>query len=133
MTFTTTITPAEIAIAADKAAPSSGSTQYQRWEMWIGDALRMINKRAAKLNVTTLAQEDIDYVVREAVADHVKRPDDATQVTVSVDDGASTRTYKSGKGRVVILDEWWTDLGLSTPDGAFSIDLLPAGYTLGGA
>ena len=78
MAFTTTITPEVIAIAAGEAAPSSGSTTEQRWQMWIGDALRLIIKRAAKLNVTTIPQDDLDFVVREAVVAQVKKPDDST-------------------------------------------------------
>lgn len=133
MPFTTTVTPDVIAIAAGKPAPPGGSPTEQQWEMWISDAVMLISNRAATLDIDTVDQATLDYVVREAVTDHVKRPDNATQVTVSVDDASTSRTYRSGRGRVTITDEWWTDLGLTTPDGAFSIDLLPSGYTLGGS
>jgi hypothetical protein len=46
-------------------------------------------------------------------------------VTVSVDDGSSSKTYRSGKGRVSILDEWWVLLGLTDPSGAFALDTVP--------
>lgn len=125
---TTTVTPAKIAIAVGKAAPEAGSVTEQQWQMWIDDAVMLIDTRAATLNVTApLDQAKLDYVVREAVVAHVKRPEDATQVTVSVDDAATSKTYKSGKGRVTILDEWWLLLGLTDPAGAFAFDMVPSG------
>ena len=58
----------------------------------------------------------------------MKRPDNATQVTVSVDDASTSRTYRSGAGRVTILDDWWTMLGLNPRRGrAFEVDTMPAG------
>ena len=67
-------------------------------------------------------------MVREAVAMMAKRPDDATQVTVSIDDGATSKTYRSGTGRVTILDEWWNLLSptTSTSGRAFEVDTMPA-------
>lgn len=125
---TTTVTPAKIAIAVGTAAPEAGSVTEQQWQMWIDDAVMLIDTRAATLNVTApLDQAKLDYVVREAVVAHVKRPEDATQVTVSVDDAATSKTYKSGKGRVTILDEWWLLLGLTDPAGAFAFDMVPSG------
>lgn len=125
---TTTVTPAMIAIAVGVAAPSSGSVTDQQWQMWIDDAVMLIDTRAEQLGITTpLDQAKLDYVVREAVAAHVKRPEDATQVTVAVDDGSTSKTYRSGKGRVTIQDDWWLLLGLTDPKGAFSIDMAPAG------
>jgi hypothetical protein len=126
MPFTTTVTPANIAIAAGKPTPSTGSDTEQQWQMWIDDALMLINDRATKQGVTTIDQVKIDYVIREAVVDHVKRPDDATQVTVSVDDGSTSKLYRSGAGRVRILDEWWSMLGLTELSGAFSLDMAPS-------
>ena len=41
-----------------------------------------------------------------------------------IDDASSSRTYKSGKGRVTILDEWWVILGLIESQGAFSVDMV---------
>lgn len=122
---TTTVTPEMIAIAVGVAAPESDSVTYQQWEMWISDAVMLIDTRAEQLDVTDLDQAKLDYVVREAVVAHVKRPEDATQVTVSVDDASTSKTYRSGKGRVTILDEWWLLLGLTEPAGAFSIDMAP--------
>ena len=123
MPFITTVTPAMIAIAVGNAAPSPGSTTEQQWQMWIDDALMLINDRATAIGVTEIDQAKIDYVIREAVASQVKRPDDATQISVTVDDGTTSKSYRSGKGRVTILDDWWTLLGLTEPSGAFGIDM----------
>jgi hypothetical protein len=118
----TSVTPAMLAVALGQAAPGPGSVTEQQWELWINDALMLIEDRQTLLNVESLDQAKLDYVVREAVADHIRRPDDATQVTIAIDDGSSSRSYKSGNGRVTIRDEWWTLLGLVESSGAFSID-----------
>jgi hypothetical protein len=113
-----------LAIALGQAAPEPGSVTEQQWQLWIGDALMLIEDRRATLSATAPDQAKLDYVVREAVAAHIKRPDDATQVTIAIDDSSSSRSYQSGRGRVVILDEWWQLLGLSGGSGAFSIDMV---------
>lgn len=125
MALTTTITPAKIAIALGKDAPATGSIQEQQWQQFINDALMLIQARVDALAVdeTTIAAAKLDYVIREAVTDHIRRPDNATQVTIQVDDGQSSKTYRSGAGRVAIIDEWWTLLGLTGSAGqAFNID-----------
>lgn len=119
-----TVTPAMLAVALGQAAPVAASVTEQQWEMWIDDASMLIESRQLLLGVENLDQAKIDYVIREAVVAHIKRPDDATQVTIAVDDGSSSRSYQSGKGRVTILDEWWTLLGLIESSGAFSIDMV---------
>ena len=120
----TSITPEKVAIALGKAPPEPGSVQYQQWEMWIEDALMLIQSRADDLGVESVDQAKLDYVIREAVVKHIKRPDDATQVTVAVDDSSTSRSYQSGKGRVVILDEWWKLIGLVVGGQAFAVDML---------
>ena len=117
----TTVTPAKLAVALGQAAPEPDSQMFKQWEMWIEDALLLIESRRDQLKAPEPDQAKVDYVVREAVVAHIKRPDDATQVTISVDDGSSSRSYQSGKGRVTILDEWWGLLGFLS-SGAFSID-----------
>ena len=121
------VKPANIAVALGVPAPEDGSIQWQQWSLWIDDAGMLIENRRAKLDAPTIDEAKLDYVIREAVVAHVKKPDDATQVTVSVDDGQTSKSYRSGKGRVTILDEWWTLLGLTEPDGAFSIDRIGFG------
>ena len=118
------VTSAMIATALGVAAPVQSSTLDSQWTMWISDAVMLIEARKVELGIlTALDAAKLDYVVRQAVVAHVQRPDDATQVTVSVDDASSSRTYRSGKGRITILDEWWALLGLVGPaSGAYSVD-----------
>jgi hypothetical protein len=119
------VTPNMIAVALGQAAPEPDSIQDQQWYLWIDDAYMLVDTRRMSLDPTIeIDQAKLDYVVREAVVAHVKKPDDATQVTVSVDDASTSRSYRSGKGRVTILDEWWTLLGLTDPGGAFSLDMV---------
>jgi len=118
------VTPAMLAVALGRTAPESGSVTEQQWELWIGDAEMLIETQRVKLGAEVPDEAKLDYVVREAVAAHIKRPDDATQVTVAVDDASSSRSYQTGKGRVTILDEWWALLGLVEPSGAFSLDMV---------
>ena len=117
------VTPGMIAVALGVAAPDAGSVQEQQWQMWIEDAEMLIETRRLEVDDTLVIDvAKLDYVVREAVVAHVRHPDDATQVSVSIDDASSQRTYRSGSGRVSIRDEWWTLLGLAPKSsGAFSI------------
>ena len=120
------VTPIEIAVELGRTTPDPSSVEYAQWEQWIADALYLIGKRLG--DVTALDQGDVDYVVRQAVATHVRRPDDATQVAVSVDDGSVSKTYRTSRGRVQILDEWWALLApADTATKAFSIT--PSGGT----
>ncbi|PRB02768.1 hypothetical protein CQ047_17850 [Microbacterium sp. MYb72] len=124
MSLSTAVTPSNIATELARLEPT-GATAEQ-WQVWINDALLLIDDRAAAEGVTP-AQTKLDYVIRQAVVAQVKKPDDATQITVAVDDGSTSRRYESGSGRVTILDEWWTFLGIGLrASGAFSIDLIPS-------
>lgn len=107
------ITPVEIAAALGRPTPDADSIEWRQWELWISDARMLIETRLGDLD--SLDQAKLDYVVREAVVALVRRPDDATTVDVSVDDGRVSRRFSSGSGRIRILDEWWD---LLDPDGA---------------
>ena len=124
------VTPDIIAVALGLAAPESGSITEQQWNMWVEDAGMLIETRRVALSAAVIDQMKLDYVVREAVVAHIKKPDDATQVTVSVDDASTSKSYRSGKGRVTILDEWWVLLGLTDANGAFSVDQVGMNYSL---
>ncbi len=114
------VTPDDIAVALGRTAPDQDSPEYAQWEMWISDAQMLIAARLGDLE--DLDQARLTYVIREAVVAHVRKPDDATQVDISVDDARSSRTYRSSKGRVTIIDEWWDLLSPSDRTaGAFSI------------
>lgn len=117
------VTAYTIATALLRDAPATGSAEGLQWAMWITDAELLIKTR---LGETYLLDQDVlDYVIREAVVAQVRRPDDATSVSVSVDDGSVSRQYRTGRGRVTILDEWW-DLLSPQESGAFSVSLAPA-------
>ena len=122
-----TITTDHIGIALGR--PSSSVEEAQQWQMWIDDAYMLIEDRRTALSVEAALDEvKLDYVVREAVVAHVRRPDNATQVTVSVSDASTSRSYSASSGRVSILDEWWQLLGLTAPaGGAFTIDTVGTG------
>ncbi|PYY32359.1 hypothetical protein [Curtobacterium sp. MCBD17_030] len=114
----------KIAVALGRAAPEPDSLLAQQWQMWIDDAELLIELRAQELQKPMPDEAKLDYVVRQAVVAQIKKPDDATQVTISVDDGSSSKTYQSAKGRVAIIDEWWALLGLVTVNtGAYSFDM----------
>lgn len=118
------VTPEMIAVALGRPAPADGTPEYEQWAMWISDAYMLIAARLGDL--AALDQAKLDYVVREAVVAQVRRPDDATQVSVAIDDGSVSRTYRTSSGRVTIRDEWWDLLSPSAgANGAFSIR--PAG------
>lgn len=128
------VTSAEIGVALGRAFTDAEDAQ---WTLWIDDALMLIEARLG--DPAELDQAKLDYVVREAVVAHIRHPDDATQVSVSIDDGSSSRTYRSGKGRVTILDEWWNLLSPDDSLVAFTIDTVSTSgvhlpwcsYTLG--
>jgi hypothetical protein len=118
------VTPETIAVALGRPAPDLAAPEYDQWLMWIDDALMLIEARLG--DTALLDQAKLDYVVREAVARHVRHPDDATQVTTAVDDASVARTYKSSTGRLTILDEWWELLSPTKAKGkAFEIDTMP--------
>lgn len=130
-----TVTADTIAVALGRASHSA--TEAEQWAMWIADALMLIEARLG--DPDELDQAKLDYVVREAVVAHVRHPDDATQVSVSIDDGTSSKTYKSSRGRVAIIDEWWNLLSPEDSLVAFTIDTVASSsahlpwcsYTLG--
>lgn len=100
-----TVTVDQIATTLLRTAPEAGSIDHAAWTMWIEDARRQIKNRLGELAL--LDQDNLDFVVREAVALKVKRPDAAKSVAVTVDDSSVSKTYESGAGQVAILPDWW--------------------------
>lgn len=118
------VTVANVAVALGRETPTEGSVEANQWEMWIDDALMLIEARLG--DPALLNQQNLDYVVREAVAAQVRRPDDATSVEVAVDDGRVSKRYSTSRGRVFIRDEWWKLLDPASGKGqAFAVDLAP--------
>ena len=128
MPLTTTITPDDIAVALGVAVPQEGSAKHKQWAMWIESALLLVQIRADSVEPSpAVDQARLNYVIREAVAAQARHPDDATSVSVAVDDANVSRRYSSGTGRVTIRDEWWDMLGLITDGGrAFAVDTAPS-------
>lgn len=112
------VTPNDIAVELGRPTPTS--EQSAQWASWIAQARFLIGARLG--SVDGLDAETVDYVVLQAVAAHVRNPENATQVDVSVDDASVSRRYQSGAGRVTILDEWWDLLApAGGSSGAFTI------------
>ena len=118
-----TATADTIAVALGR--DPSGETEREQWEMWIFDAMLLLESR---LTLADLDEARVDYVVREAVIAHIRNPEDATQVSVSVGDASQSKSYRSGAGRVTIRPEWWRLLDPDYGRGeAFTIDMVPDG------
>ncbi len=110
----------DIAVVLGRTTESVTEVERNQWILWCSDALMLIEARLG--DPDALDQRKLDYVVREAVIAQIQRPDDATTVDVSVDDGRMSRTYRSSAGRVTIRDEWWDLLAPSDRSrGAFSV------------
>jgi hypothetical protein len=121
------ITPADIAVDLGRDTPLSGSAVEQQWDRWITDARWLVKTgdgtHAGLGDLDALNQDTLDYVVRTAVVEHARRPDEATKVDVQTDGMATSRTYSAaGRGRLKIADYLWQMLSpTSEPDGAFSV------------
>ena len=117
------VTVESIAVALGRPTPTG--EKAAQWNYWATEAQRIIHARTARLGVDpdSLDEETLDSVIVRAVVAMVRNPDDATQVSVSVDDGSMARTYRSSDGEVSIRDRWWDELGLleASPTEAFSI------------
>lgn len=102
--------------------PAEDSLIGKAWTMWIADAQRQIRSRLGDLD--NLDQDNLDYVVREAVAAKARQPDGVTQVSMTVDDGSVSKTYSRSTGLVTITDDWWALLSPTKLDdrGAFTIN-----------
>ena len=104
------------------------ATETAQATLWIEDARAIISlgrDGRSIVDLDGLDQTTLDMVVREAVASRVKRPDDASQVSVQVDDAQVSRRYESGTGQIEITDRWWDMLFPTTSRGAFTISAVP--------
>ena len=103
---------------------SLASVERAQLEAWIAEAVYLIGRRVSSL-VAPVTQDDVDYVVRQAVLEVADQPSPGViQESVQVDDAAVTTRYAKAKRRIEILPEWWEMLGVA--DGktaAFTVDL----------
>lgn len=116
------VTPTQVATSLGRSLTPVETPQVAQW---LNDAALLIKDRFERQSLTLddLDQDNLAYVIREAVVLKVKRPDPASRSTVSIDDGTVTKEYNRDTGTIQILDEWWA---LLTPDketqrGAFTI------------
>lgn len=115
------VTPDNIEIALGRTPSTSTAEELAQWEMWIADARLLIEAKLGDLEA--LDQARLDYVVREAVVAHVHNPENATQVSETVGDSSTSKTYRTSKGRVAIIEEWWALLSPADDGGAFTLDM----------
>lgn len=86
--------------------------------LWISDAELVIKNRLGDL--AQLDQDNLKYVVREAVALKVKNPDGLQNERI--DDYSYGRTDEASTGDIFIRDSWWRMLDADAAgDGAFTI------------
>lgn len=107
-------------VANELGRPTPVPPQSDQWQQWINDVELLIETQAARQGVPydSIDQRLVDMVVRMAVASRIRTPaDGATEVTVAVDDGSTTRKF-GASASAWITDEWWELLGLDLPDAA---------------
>ena len=122
------VTPDDIAVELGRTTPVSPA--LEQWQSWIDRAYRLIREQATRVKVDydSLDPETVDDVVVLAVAKRVLVPADGADSyskQVNVDDGGvnTTRSWRSGKIDVLIFDDWWRRLGLSTGTTVRSVRL----------
>lgn len=116
------VTPFDVAVELGRPTPLD-ETLSDQWQSWIDRAVRLIERRAARLGVALadLDADVIDDVVLLAVAEHARNPEGVDTYDISVDDGRESRRYRHSSGRITITDEWWSWLFPGSGSGAFSV------------
>lgn len=116
----TSVTPQVIADAL--ARPLPPYARVAQWQGWIYEALFLIGRAFPGV---ALDQETVDYVVKQAVVEHVRawRETAEDRTEVAIDDGRVSRSYVRDAGPLSIAD--WL-MAMLDPDGdsggqAFSI------------
>lgn len=119
------ITTAQVAVALGRPEPQVDTAERLQWNMWIQKARLLVSagpNGTGDIDLDGLNQDRLDSVILDAVVAHVRRPDDATQVDTSIDDGRVSKIYKSSAGEIVIRPKDWSFLGLApVASGAFSV------------
>lgn len=112
------VTAGDVGIALGR--PTLTTAESIRIDHWIQGAYLVIRGRLGDLS--ELDQDELTWVVTEAVAARAQNPDGAEQVDVQVDDGRVSRRYGDASQQIVILPEWWERLSpKKAPRGAFAI------------
>lgn len=110
------VTIDDVATTLLRPTPAADSIDARAWLMWINAARLKIKNRLGDLDA--LDQDDLDYVVREAVAAKAENP--SGKKDERIDD------YSYGLAGVVsreitITDEWWAMLSPTPTGTAYSI------------
>lgn len=113
-----TVQLADIAATLLRPAPDAESAEGLAWTLWIGDARRAIARRFPDLEA--LNQDDLDYVVREAVAAKADNPQGKQSEKV---DDYSYSLAKASRD-ICITDEWWDLLTPTRQGSAYTIGVL---------
>lgn len=121
----TTVTPEQVAIELGRTAPELNSTEYQQWAGWIAQAYQLIVWRYGQAAVDAMEPTLVDYVVLQAVAQHVRSwtPNNVRRTDVSVDDGRVSTDYHSSVGTLAIPDGLWGMLDPASDAKVFSTRL----------
>lgn len=115
-----TVMPRDIAIELGRDPDSLSTLESAQWNVWILDAMRIVESGIGDLQPR---QEDVDYVIRQAVLELARVPNPSVESdTVRIDDGQVTTRYRNSPRRITILPEWWALLGVKG-GSAFSIDM----------
>lgn len=111
-------------VAVELARPTPDGPVAEQWQAWISRAYRMITARFGVDVVAGFDMETVDDVVTQAVAQYARawRDTTASQYTVSVDDGSTTKRFEAAVGAFDIADDLWALLEPAPGgSGAFSI------------
>lgn len=118
-----TVSITDVARTLGRSAPSRSSAQGCQWALWIEDARLLIQDRLG--NLDDLNQANLEYVVREAVAERVRntRDERSSSKTVKADDGEVTTRWEEGQDtQLFITDAWWALLSpADDARGSFTI------------
>ena len=105
----TAVTPNDVADRLGRVRPAFDSPAWLQAQTFIDQADLLITRYQARNALPDPDVEDREYVIMEAVAAIVRRPDDATSVDVQIDDGRVSKRYSSSSGKVS-LEDWWETL-----------------------
>ena len=118
----TAVTPNDVADRLGRVRPVFDTPAWLQAQTFIDQADLLITRYQARKALPDPDGADRDYVILEAVAAVVRKPDDATSVDVQIDDGRVSKRYSSSSGKVS-LEDWWDTLWpeINTDASAFTV------------
>lgn len=101
-------TPADIALnVPGHELPEDETVNY-----WISVAELKIRNKLGDLE--ELDEQNLKYVIVQAVSAHVRNPDGTSRIDVAVNGASESRTLTRSTGEITIKDEWWEMLSPKT-------------------